>query len=82
MLQIWNSGQFNEQIMTEWSIKPAGEKLTLQVVTFFNLKMKQSEQYEAGSGNSTAKNSFDSENAALDITKLLNTDKADSTAAT
>jgi hypothetical protein len=82
MLQIWNCGQFNKQTMTEWSIKPAGEKLYPQAVIFFNLKMRNSEQYEAASGNSTAKNGFDSANAALEITELLNTAKADATAAT
>ena len=55
MLQIWNSGQFNKQIMIEWFIKPAGDKLYPQAVIFFNLKMKNSQQYEAASGNSTEK---------------------------
>lgn len=64
--------------MTEWTIKPKGDKSYNHNVNFFNKKVSNLEAYKAASGN---KNSFDAENTAVKLPKLLNSHKANNKAA-
>ena len=64
--------------MTEWTIKPDGDKTYDNVVTFFNEKVNNLELYKAASKN---KNSFKSSNTAVEIAEMLNSHKATNEAA-
>ena len=78
MLHMWDCSLFDQLPMTEWTIKPDRNKSYNDAVTFFNKKATNLEAYKAASGN---KNSFESINAAVEITEMLNSHKATNKAA-
>jgi hypothetical protein len=78
MLQMWNCSLFDQQTMTEWTIKPNVDKTYANAVSFFNEKVANLEAYEAASGGA---NNLESANAAVEIAGMLNAHKATTEAA-
>ncbi len=65
---MWNCSFFDEQTMTEWTSKLVADKTYANAVTFFNLKMRNKENYKATRGEV---HEFDVANMAVKLTKLL-----------
>ena len=64
MLEIWESGKFDKEVMMEWTARAPNIKTYAQSVPFFEAKELEIEKFEASSGSSK-KNAFASANAVM-----------------
>ena len=64
MLEIWESGRFNKEVMMEWTGRAPNIKTYAHLVPFFEAKELEIEKFEAASGSST-RNAFAAANTVM-----------------
>jgi hypothetical protein len=64
MLEIWESGKYDKEVMMEWTARPSEMKAYEHSVPFFEAKELEIEKFEAASGSSK-KNGFATAHAVM-----------------